>query len=95
MYKITKRTKQIAKENNLIIKPSTDGKHKIDVFNKKGFITSIGATGYDDYPTYLNLEKERKKPAGYADNRKKLYRIRHKEDLKTTRGKLANLLLWS
>lgn len=95
MYKITNRTKEIAKENNLIVKPSKDGKHKIDVYNKSGFISSVGGLGYNDYPTYLEMEQKGVKPKGYADNRKKLYRIRHKEDLKTTRGKLANLLLWS
>lgn len=42
MYNITSRSKKIAKENNLILKPSNDKKHKIDVFGKKGFIASIG-----------------------------------------------------
>ena len=85
MYAISTRSKKIAKENNLTIKPSDDGKHKIDVYHKgtgvqKGFseahprfITSIGALGYKDYPTYLNT-----KTKTYADNRKRLYNIRHK-----------------
>jgi hypothetical protein len=91
MYSITERSKNIAKENNLVVKSSKDKKHKIDVFDKsKNFITSIGALGYKDYPTYL---KEQGKD--YGDNRKKLYRIRHKNDLNTTRGKLSNLILWS
>ena len=91
MFSITERSKNIAKENNLIISPSKDGKHKIDVFDKsKNFITSIGGLGYKDYPTYL---KEKGKE--YADNRKKLYKIRHKKDLNTTRGKMSNLILWS
>jgi len=91
MYSITERSKNIAKENNLIISPSKDGKHKIDVFDKsKNFITSIGALDYKDYPIYL---KEKGKE--YADNRKKLYKIRHKKDLNTTRGKMSNLILWS
>ena len=95
MYKITERTKQIAKKNNLTINTSNDGKHKIDVFKKSKFIASIGGIGYNDYPTYLELEKDLIKPKGYADSRKKLYKIRHKDDLKTTKGKLANLLLWT
>lgn len=91
MYSITSRSQKIAKDNNLTIKPSKDGKHKIDVYDKnKNFISSIGAVGYKDYPTYL---QERGKE--YADNRKKLYRLRHKNDLNTTRGKLSNLILWS
>jgi hypothetical protein len=89
MYDITSRSKKIAKENNLIIKPSDDGKHKIDVYDKKGFITSIGATGYDDYNTYLNTKTKE-----YADNRKRLYNIRHKND-NNIKGKLAKLILWT
>jgi len=89
MYDITTRSKNIAKKNNLIIKPSNDGKHKIDVFNKKGFITSIGALGYKDYPTYLNTKTKE-----YADNRRRLYNIRHKND-NNIKGKLANLILWT
>lgn len=96
MYAISARSKKIAKENNLTIKPSDDGKHKIDVFGKKGFseahprfITSIGALGYKDYPTYLNT-----KTKTYADNRKRLYNIRHKND-NNIKGKLAKLILWT
>jgi len=89
MYDITPRSKKIAKENNLTIKPSNDGIHKIDVFDKKGFITSIGALGYKDYATYLNTKTKE-----YADNRKRLYNIRHKND-KNIKGKLSKLILWS
>lgn len=97
MYDILSRSKKIAKENNLTIKPSSDGNHKIDVYHKKGgtFITSVGALKYNDYPTYLKMEADGKKPKGYADSRKKLYRIRHEKDLKTERGGLSNLILWS
>lgn len=91
MYSITERSKKIAKENNLTIKPSKDGKHKIDVFDKSNnFISSVGGLGYKDYPTYLE-----EKGKTIADKRKKLYRIRHKKDLNTTRGKLSNLILWT
>ena len=90
MYNITARSKKIAKENNLILKPSNDKKHKIDVFNNdKEFITSIGALGYSDYSNYI-IDKGKK----YADEKKKLYKIRHKND-NTIKGKLANLILWT
>jgi len=97
MYDILPRSKKIAKENNLTIKPSSDGTHKVDVFKKQGgtFITSVGALGYKDYPSYLQMEADGKKPKGYANSRKKLYRIRHEKDLKTKKGGLANLILWS
>ena len=93
-YIILPRTKQIAKENNLTVKPAKNPKYKIDVLDKSGAVTSIGATGYADYPNYLKQEKAGNVKPGYADKRRKLYLIRHKDDDKI-KGKLAKLLLWS
>jgi hypothetical protein len=93
-YIILPRTKQIAKENNLTIKTAKNPKYKIDVLDKNKNLTSIGATGYADYPNYLNQEKAGNVKPGYADKRRKLYLIRHKDDDKI-KGKLAKLLLWS
>lgn len=108
-YIILPRTKQIAKENNLTVRPAKNPKYKIDVIrgrsplspptasgfaDKGGDITSIGAKGYADYPNYLKQEKAGKVASGYADKRRKLYLTRHKDDDKI-KGKLAKLLLWS
>ena len=93
-YIILPRTKQIAKENNLMVRPAKNPKYKIDVINKGGEVTSIGAKGYADYPNYLKQEKAGKVATGYADKRRKLYLTRHKDDDKI-KGKLAKLLLWS
>ena len=63
-----------------------------DVYNKKGkLLKSIGAKGYNDYPTYL-----KKYGKAYADERKKLYKKRHKNNLsiKNTAGYFANKILW-
>ena len=65
---------------------------KIDVFDKYGNkITSVGARGYADYPTYLNMFGK-----AYADKRRKLYKIRHNKDrhIKGSAGYYADQLLW-
>ena len=92
MYKITDYTKNKAKELNLTVKPSTNKKKKIDVYNKKNEkLASIGAKGYFDYPTYINNKGKQ-----YADERRRLYKIRHSKDLKVkdSPGYFANKLLW-
>lgn len=92
MYKITDYTKNKAKELNLTVKPSTNKKKKIDVYNKKNEkLASIGAKGYLDYPTYINNKGQQ-----YADERRRLYKIRHSKDLKKkdSPGYFANKLLW-
>ena len=76
MYKITKYSKDQSKNLGVKIKPSNNPKKKIDVFDRNNqYICSIGAIGYSDYPTYL---KEKGKE--YADERKRLYQIRHHKE---------------
>ena len=101
-YHITEYTKQKAKEINVIVRPSTNKNKKIDVFddtNKK--IASIGSIKHKDYPTYL---KENTcvghKPAvakamleQLADERRRLYYIRHSKD-NGINGYLSKYLLW-
>ena len=87
-YHITNYTKQKAREINVIVRPSTNKNKKIDVFdntNKK--IASIGSIKHKDYPTYL---KENKK---LADERRRLYHIRHSKD-SGVNGYLSKYLLW-
>ncbi len=91
MYKITDYTKQQAKRLGLVVKPSSVKGKKIDVFKNGVKVASLGALGYSDYPTYMkNLGKK------YADERRKLYKIRHKKDRlkKGTNGWYAHQLLW-
>jgi hypothetical protein len=89
MYKILPYTQKRAKELKVIIKPSTNKLKKIDVFTPKGeFIASIGDIRYLDYPNYvLKLGKQ------FADERKRLYLIRHKNDTGKA-GFYAKKLLW-
>ena len=73
------------------IKPSTNPKKKIDVFKNNLRIATIGAIGYNDYPTYLKNEGEE-----VANEHKTRYYQRHKKDLSRlgTPGYYAWSLLW-
>lgn len=91
MYKITKYSLEQAKKLNVDIKPSTKKNKKIDVYKNDKYITSVGDKRYSDYPTYIKTRGK-----DYADERRKLYRIRHKKDMtkKNSAGFYASNLLW-
>lgn len=91
MYNITDYSKEKAKLLGVKIKPSNNEKKKIDIYMDDKFITSIGAIGYKSYPEYL-AEKGQK----YADERRRLYRIRHEKDIKNigSRGWWSSKILW-
>ena len=92
MYKISSYSFAQAKKLGVIISPSKNKKYKIDVFHKDGdYITSIGAAGYSDYPTYLKTHGKE-----YANNRRRLYKIRHNNDRSVlhSRGRYSDHLLW-
>ena len=63
-------------------------KKKIDVFKKGEKIASVGGAGYSDYSSYINSHGK-----AYADERRRLYNIRHKNDTGIN-GTLAKKLLW-
>jgi hypothetical protein len=92
MYHILPYSKKKAKELNVQIFPSRNKNKKIDIYDMNGyFITSIGSYGAMDYPTYvLYCGKE------FANERRKLYKIRHKKDrnIKGSRGYYADKILW-
>jgi hypothetical protein len=91
-YNITQHSKKQAKKLNVQLKPSTNPKKKIDIFDMNGDkISSIGANGMMDYGLYLeNYGKE------YADKRRKLYKIRHARDIANvgSNGWWASHILW-
>ena len=92
MYQILPYTKRKAKQFKLIVMPSTKKGKKIDVYDKNlKYITSVGDSKYLDYPYYLKYYGPK-----IANERKKLYKIRHKKDrmVKYSRGWFADLLLW-
>jgi hypothetical protein len=91
-YRITSYTKTQAKKLGVIVKPSKTKGKKIDVFNKDGKkLASVGALGYNDYPTFI-----RKKGKDYADSRRRMYKMRHEKDRheRGTPGYYADKLLW-
>tara|TARA_R100000951_G_scaffold110294_2_gene108178 strand:- start:314 stop:703 length:390 start_codon:yes stop_codon:yes gene_type:complete len=73
MYSITQYSRDQAKKLGVTIKPSTNKGKKLDVFDKDGKkLVSIGAMGMSDFPTYMKTKGKE-----YADERRRLYRIRH------------------
>jgi len=90
-YKILPYTFKQAKAIGVEVKPSTKKNKKIDVYKDGKLIGSVGAIGYSDYPHYL-ADKGKE----YADERKRLYKIRHKKDIANvgSNGWLADKLLW-
>jgi len=91
MYEITNYTKAKAKELGVTIKNSTNKKKKIDVYKNGQKVASIGSIINFDYPTYI-----KQKGKQFADERRKLYKIRHNKDRKITgtNGWYADKLLW-
>ena len=96
MYKISAYTKSKAKDIGVNVRPSKTAGKKIDVSKNGTKLASIGAIGYNDYPTYMELEKKGKVPKGTANERRKLYKIRHSKDRKQlySNGWYADQLLW-
>lgn len=90
-YTITKYTKDKAKALGVVVKRSTNKKKKLDVFKDGKKISSVGAIGYSDYPTYLKTKGKE-----FADKRRAAYKKRHQKDRtkKGSNGYYADKLLW-
>lgn len=89
MYKITPYSYSQAKRLGVKILPSKRKFKKIDVYDRQGnYITSVGDRRYFDYPTYIQRYGKK-----YADQRRKLYLIRHKNNTGTA-GFYAENILW-
>lgn len=91
MYRITDYTKAKAKSLGVEVKPSSNPKKKIDVFKQSKKIATVGDINYFDYPSYI-----REKGLKYANERRRLYDMRHKNDMnvKGTNGFYSKRLLW-
>lgn len=92
MYNILPYTYKQAKRLGVKIKPSSNPKYKLDIYDWNGeYITSCGAYGYKDYPTYIETKGKE-----YADKRRELYKIRHQKDRVKlgSRSYYADQLLW-
>ena len=90
MYEIKKYSFDQAKKLGVNIRPSKYRNKKIDVFKNDTFICSIGDISYNDYPTYLNMDKD------LAEKRRMLYHQRHKkkDNVEGTKGYYALNILW-
>jgi hypothetical protein len=92
MYRILPYTYEKAKQMDLQVFPSGNPKYKIEVYDKNGlFLFYGGSASYSDYPHYIQSHG-----VDYADNRRRLYHIRHKKEIDKvgSRGAVIASLLW-
>lgn len=91
LYQIKNYTKEQARILGVQVKPSSSTGKKIDVFKDGKKVASVGDMRYSDYPTYIISHGQ-----AYADERRRLYRLRHKNDMnvKDSAGFYASRLLW-
>jgi hypothetical protein len=92
MYQILPYTLKQAKKLNIFIVPSEKKNKKLDLYDLNfNFLGSIGQLGAMDYASYLKYYGKK-----IADERRRLYRIRHKKDIvkKGSLGYYAYKILW-
>lgn len=92
MYDILPYTYKQAKKLEVSVFPSDNPKYKIEVYDKNGlFMFYGGDPNFSDYPHYIKSHGKE-----YADNRRRLYYIRHKKDIENigSRGYIISKLLW-
>lgn len=94
-YNILPYTKRQASKLGLTVKPSSLKGKKIDVFKNGKKVASVGAIGYKDYPTYMELERKGSVAKGTASVKRKAYKARHIHRKKrNTNAWYADNLLW-
>jgi hypothetical protein len=89
-YTISAYTRKRARALGVDVRPSTRKGKKIDVFRNGKKVASVGALGYNDFTTFSRKSKSK------ANERRRLYHIRHKKDSakKGSPGYYAAKLLW-
>jgi len=95
-YRITAHTRLQAKRLGVDVRSSSLSGKKIAVYKNGVKVADVGAIGYKDYGTYLELERRGVYAKGYANARRRQYKIRHKSDrnVPNSRGFYADRLLW-
>jgi hypothetical protein len=94
-YSISSYTFKQARSLGVTVKPSKVKGKKLDVYRGNEKVASVGAIGYKDYPTYMELERKNKVPAGTAKKKRKAYKARHVHRYKRgTNAWYADKLLW-
>ena len=93
-YKITDYSYRKAMELNVQLKPAENKHKKIGVWKDGKHLFDIGAKNYKDFPTYMEMEAKGEVPKGYAVERRRLYKLRHKYTSGSGAGFWANKILW-
>jgi hypothetical protein len=89
-YNIKQYSYNQAKRLGVNIFPSKKANKKIDIYKDDVYVCSIGDKGMMDYPSYIINDGKK-----YANERRRLYHIRHKSDNKVgTKGWYALNILW-
>ena len=93
-YIVTQEIRKRAKELGVTVKSSTDPAKKLDVYQEGKKIASIGQAGSNDYHLW-----QKQVSKAYADQRRKLYYMRHPYKTRMVNGVytadyLAKQLLW-
>jgi len=93
IYTITDYSLRKANELGVELKPAENKHKKIGVYKDGVHIVDIGSKNYKDFPTYKLMEERGEFPKGYAYERRRLYKLRHKYD-RGLAGFYANKILW-
>ena len=89
-YNIKQYSYTQAKKIGVSIYPSKKPNKKIDIYKDGIYVCSIGEKGAMDYPSYILNDGKK-----YADERRRLYHIRHnKANEIGTKGWYALNILW-
>lgn len=96
MYRITAYTHKQASKLGVRVRRSKKAGKKIDVVKEGKVVASVGAVGYDDYPTYVLKEERGDVPKGTAEKKRRSYKARHSKYRKKvgTPSWYADQLLW-
>jgi hypothetical protein len=93
MYRIKPYSYERADLFGVKIYPSENPKYKIEMYDARTgvFLGYGGSSRYSDYPTYLETHGKE-----YAENRRRLYWIRHEKDASKvgSKGWLVANILW-
>lgn len=97
MYRITERTRQIANELGLTVKPSKRKTTKMDVYRNDFLVASVGKVDELDYATALEMEAEGKLRQGTAQKWREFYIVKNmcQEVLYGTPSYYEFNLLWN
>lgn len=97
-YKINSKQLKLANKLGVMIYPADKkSKNKIEIYDSQGkYMFSIGDKNYNDYNLYLDGEKNKELPKGYAKWRRSLYLQRHQKELNKigSKGWFSAVLLW-